>query len=281
MGDCVTDKKTDAWMPLWIGAYLADTQMLTTCQHGAYLLLLMAYWRERSALPDDDDALRSIAKADKAEWKKLRPTLVRFFKVDAGVWWHKRVEAEIAEADKRKTSAVTKAQAGGRALAELRRKQAEEDALSIASGSASSTLRAVPQGVLGECPTPSPIPLPPEEREEPTALVVGTAYRLPAVPSIEIVELYRKNLPQLPGVDVLNASRKKVIAARWREVCTDSKFDRAQGLDWFDWFFGHVAKSKFLTGRIPGKDWRADLDFLMTASKFPRVIEGTYHKDAA
>src|SRR6185369_6002890 len=98
MGRLDMSDKTDAWMPLWIGAYLADTQMLSTLQHGAYLLLLMAYWRDRSALPDDD-----------AAWKKLRPALTRFFKVGNGVWWHKRVEAEIAAADKRKAGAIEKA----------------------------------------------------------------------------------------------------------------------------------------------------------------------------
>jgi len=83
---------------------------------------------------------------------------------------------------------------------------------------------------------------------------------------------------------VLNDSRKRALSARWREVCTAEKFSKADALDWFGWYFGHVAKSAFLTGRIPGKSgrvWCADFDFLMNASKFPRVIEGVYHKESA
>ena len=70
--------KTDAWMPLWIGAYLADTQHLTRDEHGAYFLLMMAYWRNKGPLQDDDKRLSSIVKASPKEWKELRPVLVEF-----------------------------------------------------------------------------------------------------------------------------------------------------------------------------------------------------------
>ena len=151
----MTDPKTDVWMPLWIGAYLADTMKLTTVQHGAYFLLLMAYWRERSPLKDDDGELRSITKTERAEWKRMRPVLAEFFKVADGVWWHKRVEQEMAEADKRSAAAKLKAQKGADARWKDKDKSTPSDAPSI--------LQALPDDKPKECPTPSPLPLPSED----------------------------------------------------------------------------------------------------------------------
>lgn len=121
-------------------------------------------------------------------------------------------------------------------------------------------------------------------KEEPTVLVAGTSYRPPPTPNAELVELYHRHLPTLPRVEVLNDSRKRAVAARWREVCADGKLDKAKGLEWFAWYFAHAGKSRFLTGQTPGRSgrtWMADFDFLMTPSKFAKVVEGSYHKDAA
>ena len=60
----MTDDKArvDAWMPMWIGDYLADTMTLTRDLHGGYLLMLFAYWRNRGPLLDDDDDLAAIVR---------------------------------------------------------------------------------------------------------------------------------------------------------------------------------------------------------------------------
>lgn len=135
-------------MPLWIGSYLADTQHLERHEHGAYLLLLMAYWRNGGPLPDDDKRLASIAKCSPKEWKDLRQTMADFFQVDAGQWSHKRVEHELACAKDRASKAKRKAQAA----AQARWKQSSEQC----SKHAASNAPSMPQAMHKECPTPSP-----------------------------------------------------------------------------------------------------------------------------
>lgn len=93
------------WMPLYIADYRADTARLCAAQHGAYLLLIMEYWRSGN-LPDNDAQLAQIACMTAAEWRKTRPLIEPYFQ--AG-WKHKRIDKELAHADevssKRRASA--------------------------------------------------------------------------------------------------------------------------------------------------------------------------------
>ena len=81
------------WMPLYVGDYLGDTGHLTTAQHGAYLLLMMHYWR-KGELPDDDRQLSKIAKLPLKTWCDYRATLQDFFYEG---WKHKRIDVELAK----------------------------------------------------------------------------------------------------------------------------------------------------------------------------------------
>lgn len=147
----MSEKKTDAWMPLWIGAYLADTQHLTRDEHGAYFLLMMAYWRNKGPLQDDDKRLASIVKASPKEWKVLRPVLVEFFTVVDGTWRQKRIDAELAGANERQDSAQRKA----KAAAEARWGKPSK----YPSSNAPSMPQALQEDVHDECPTPPPTPI--------------------------------------------------------------------------------------------------------------------------
>lgn len=90
--------RPDTWMPFYIGDYLADTMHLTRDQHGAYLLLIMAYWRNSGALLDDDTALAAVTRCGPAEWRKLRRVMEPFFQIEGGRWHHKRIDKELQNA---------------------------------------------------------------------------------------------------------------------------------------------------------------------------------------
>lgn len=135
--------KTDAWMPVYIGDYLGDTQRLTTEQHGAYLLLLMDYWRNGPP-PADDAVLCSITRLKLARFRKHKSTLFAFFKIAGGKLIHARVDAEIIKAKQNQQRRSAKA----RKAADARWHGQKRDAPSNAPGNATSN--------APECPPPSP-----------------------------------------------------------------------------------------------------------------------------
>lgn len=152
--------KPDTWMPLVIGDYLKDTARLTTEQHGAYLLLIMDYW-VNGPPADDDEELAAITKLDPKTWRKQRPKLERFFRIIDGVWRHKRIDQELAEAQGNSDKRAEKAAAAANARWERERaaKQSLEDAPRNAASNARSIARPDARRVLEECPAPSPSPI--------------------------------------------------------------------------------------------------------------------------
>lgn len=89
--------KADTWMPLHIGDYLSDTGHLRTVEHGAYLLLLMHYWRS-GPLPDDEGRLAAIARMSRREWAEIALTIREFFTASDGRLHQKRADKERAKA---------------------------------------------------------------------------------------------------------------------------------------------------------------------------------------
>lgn len=92
------------WMPLWIDDYLSDTTHLNAAEHGAYLLLIMQYWRD-GGLPDNEEKLRKIARMSVRQWALSRATIRAFFGIH---WCHQRIDRELAQVIEvaRKRSAI-------------------------------------------------------------------------------------------------------------------------------------------------------------------------------
>lgn len=91
--------KTDVWMPIYIGDYLADTIGLSLSQHGGYMLLIMAYWRNGGPLRDSD-AKAIIRDASESDSERI----ASFFRLSCGRWHHKRIDQELSRATKNKES---------------------------------------------------------------------------------------------------------------------------------------------------------------------------------
>ena len=95
-------------MPFHVGDYLGDTGHLSTTQHGAYLLLILHYWRT-GGLPAEDAKLARICKLSVKSWVELiKPDLERLFRPG---WRHKRIDEEL---EKFETTKIKRAIAGRR-----------------------------------------------------------------------------------------------------------------------------------------------------------------------
>jgi uncharacterized protein YdaU (DUF1376 family) len=81
--------------PLSISDYLADTQHLSTVQHGAYLLILMTLRRAGGWLDDDDGKLARIVKMTLSNWKKVSPEIRSLLIFQDGKLSQKRVLSDI------------------------------------------------------------------------------------------------------------------------------------------------------------------------------------------
>lgn len=102
-------KSTDIWFPFYIGDYIADTMHLSAEEHGAYLLLIIHYWKNQKPIKNEPKTIQNIAKI---KFKKLSNVLA-FFEEKDGVFLHKRIEKEIEKANKNKE---LKSQAGKKGM---------------------------------------------------------------------------------------------------------------------------------------------------------------------
>lgn len=147
-------------MPLYVADYLADTAYLTTEQHGAYLLMLMAYWRN-GPIPNDPRVIASITKISPDAWSIAQAVLEQFFTLHNGMWVNKRIEQEMQTAKNKKKAAQEKA---------LRAAQAR---WGNASRNAPSNAQAMLEHMPQQCPSPSPSPT--KEKNPPTPRKRGNA----------------------------------------------------------------------------------------------------------
>jgi uncharacterized phage protein (TIGR02220 family) len=104
------------YMQFYVADYLADTMHLSTEEHGAYLLLIMNYWRRGKPLDGRNGRLASVVRMSNERWDSVEHTLREFFVVDEdGQWVHPRIEDELEKAQSRIDAAARAGKASAKA----------------------------------------------------------------------------------------------------------------------------------------------------------------------
>lgn len=228
-----------AAIPLFADAYLADTMHLTTEEHGAYMLLLMAAWRsDDCSLINDDRKLARITGLSTRKWNAIKDTILEFWTVENDRIFNSRLRKERSYVDKKSAS--------NRKNAEKRWKSQTTE--NIEDG-------GMPSQSDGNAPPPPPIEEPngsPNAREPDQTEAVFSHWKLIAVPA------------GCPSIQKVTTKRKQACKARLRE----------DGLDAIKRAIDKIPGSDFLTGRRT--EWRADIEFLLRPDSVTKILEGKY-----
>jgi len=145
--------------------------------------------------------------------------------------------------------------------------------------------------------TPLPPLTPPNSNHEPVTInhepllipvakaTLSTA-KLMACPQEEILKLWAKHLPHLAQPRSWEGTRRANTKQRWTQASRPSQYSpdgyqtEADGIKWWDSFFNYIARDTSLSNGFEsqGRTWRPDLEWVMNATNFQKIIDGKYTK---
>ena len=241
-----------------IGDYQSHTAHLSELEDLAYRRLLdWIYLHEKPIPLEIKEVARNIRMRTHCE--SIAIVLQEFFVGTETGWVSDRVQREIAKAgDKsQKASQSAKARWDANAL----RTQSESNATHNTLPITQDTLIPVAKATL------------------------STA-KLMACPQEEILKLWAKHLPHLAQPRSWEGTRRANTKQRWNQASRPSAYSpdgyqtEAAGIKWWDSFFGYIARDTSLSNgfETAGRTWRPDLEWVMNATNFQKIIDGKYTK---
>jgi len=247
-----------------IGDFIKATARLTDGQSMAYLRLLWMYYDTEKPLKPDTKVLAFQIGTTVEEINLL---LESFFWLAENGWHHTRCDQEIADY----RAFLEKKSNAGRASAE-RRKSNSSTCDEQVFNSSSTDVQL----------TTNHKPLTNIYKESKDSLSAG----LPTCPHQDILNLYKKHLPQLAQPRVWDGVRQTNLRQRWLQAAKPSVFSpqgyasQSDGLAWWDSFFNYIANDTKLAQGFETKDrtWRPDLVWIVNATNFAKIIDGKYQK---
>ena len=112
----------------------------------------------------------------------------------------------------------------------------------------------------------------------------GTTF--PPCPHTELLKLWGKHLPELVQPRTWEGNRQSNMRQRWIQASKPSSYSpdgyktTEEGLRWWDSFFGYIATDTSLPKGFDskGRTWRPDLEWVVNATNFQKIIDGKYNK---
>jgi uncharacterized protein YdaU (DUF1376 family) len=243
-----------------IGDYSSHTNHLDPLEDIAYRRMLDWYYTHETPLPSDvQEIARYIRMRDDAA--TIRDVLNEFFELTEEGWFSARVQREI---DHYRTK-VEQASKAGKASAERRFNARSTDVQ----------------------PTNNQEPLTNNQEpfiKEGKPSLSGTTF--PPCPHKELLNLWAKHLPHLTQPRSWEGSRQSNMKQRWIQAGKPSDYSpegyktSEAGIKWWDSFFGYIAKDTKLSAGFEsqGRTWRPDLEWIVNATNFQKIIDGKYDK---
>ena len=230
------------YIPIFGSDYLADTRHLTTEEHGAYFLLMIAAWRQDGCcLPLDDKKLSRITGLSSRRWLAIKDTILEFWTIENDRIFQGRLRKERDYADQKSNKNRNSANARWD-------KQATENIESDVCERVSE--RNAPQ------PQPQPQPQQKKLGESEDSLV-----------DCETVIVAWNTMASASGLSIctkMTGKRRQACQARIRD----------DGMKAIRSAIERVPKSSFLLGE--NGSWAANIDFLLRPDSVTKILEGKY-----
>ena len=250
-----------------LGDYAKKAGRLTMLQHGAYTLLIDSCY-DRELFPTLEQAIEWTWASTEAEVDAVKFVLSRFFTLSKdGEYVQDRILEELLHYHK---NADTNKRIADEREAKRREKSTKRE-----------------QGVDEAPPNQEPLTINQEPRtniKEGKPSLSGTAF--PPCPHAELLKLWGKHLSHLTQPRTWEGNRQANMRQRWIQAGKPSAYSpegyktTEEGLKWWDSFFGYIANDTSLAKgfETKGRTWRPDLEWVVNATNFQKIIDGKYAK---
>ena len=247
-----------------IGDYQSHTAHLSETEDLIYRRLLDWYYLHEIPIPlDAEQTARQIRMRSHCD--SIADVLQEYFVCTENGWIHNRADKEIAKTGEKsvKASASAKARWNKAKDANALPTQSERNATHNTLHITQDTEHNIQEG------KPS---------------LSGTAF--PPCPHTELLKLWGKNLPHLTQPRTWEGNRQANMRQRWIQAGKPSAYSlegyktTEDGLKWWDSFFGYIANDTSLAKgfEAKGRTWLPDLEWVVNATNFQKIIDGKYTK---